>query len=115
MRLEELKQGLWGYKKDAVFQYISQLEDAFSQKMTARDAQVERIIQQEQEDTTDLSAPKASEGAKESSLYDELMELSGRKAPAAAPAEEDEDDVVEEPTRRIDFDNLQFGKDYALR
>ena len=43
------------------------------------------------------------------------MELSGRKAPAAAPAEEDEDDVVEEPTRRIDFDNLQFGKDYEIR
>lgn len=81
---------------------------------TARDIEenVERIIQQEQEDTTDLSAP---EGAKESSLYDELMELSGRKAPAAAPAEEDEDDVVEEPTRRIDFDNLQFGKDYEIR
>ena len=84
---------------------------------TARDIEenVERIIQQEQEDTTDLSAPKASEGAKESSLYDELMDLSGRKAPAAAPAEEDEDDVVEEPTRRIDFDNLQFGKDYEIR
>ena len=84
---------------------------------TARDIEenVERIIQQEQEDTTDLSAPKASEGAKESSLYDELMELSGRKSPAAAPAEEDEDDVVEEPTRRIDFDNLQFGKDYEIR
>lgn len=43
------------------------------------------------------------------------MELSGRKAPAAPPAEEDEDDVVEEPTRRIDFDNLQFGKDYEIR
>ena len=84
---------------------------------TARDIEenVERIIQQEQEDTTDLSAPKASEGAKESSLYDELMELSGRKAPAAHPVEEDEDDVVEEPTRRIDFDNLQFGKDYEIR
>lgn len=84
---------------------------------TARDIEenVERIIQQEQEDTTDLSAPKVSEGAKESSLYDELMELSGRKAPAAHPVEEDEDDVVEEPTRRIDFDNLQFGKDYEIR
>ena len=84
---------------------------------TARDIEenVERIIQQEQEDTTDLSAPKASEGAKESSLYDELMELSGRTAPAAHPVEEDEDDVVEEPTRRIDFDNLQFGKDYEIR
>ncbi|OUQ56996.1 cell division protein DivIVA [Flavonifractor sp. An112] len=84
---------------------------------TARDIEenVERIIQKEQEDTTDLSAPKPAAPAKESSLYDELMELSGRKAPAAHPAQEDEDDEVEEPTRRIDFDNLQFGKDYEIR
>ena len=84
---------------------------------TARDIEenMERLLQQEQaEDTTDLSAP---EPGKESSLYDELMELSGRKAAQrpAEPAEEDEDDVVEEPTRRIDFDNLQFGKDYEIR
>ena len=26
MRLEELKKGLWGYRKDAVFQYIAQQE-----------------------------------------------------------------------------------------
>ena len=84
---------------------------------TARDIEenMERLLQQEQaEDTTDLSAP---EPGKESSLYDELMELSGRKAAQrpAEPEEEDEDDVVEEPTRRIDFDNLQFGKDYEIR
>lgn len=54
MRLEELKRGLWGYKKDAVFQYISQLEDTFSQKMTEKDAQVERIVQQEQARIWDL-------------------------------------------------------------
>ena len=43
------------------------------------------------------------------------MELSGRKAQAAHHPAEDEDDEVEEPTRRIDFDNLQFGKDYEIR
>ena len=79
---------------------------------TVRDIEenVERLIQKEQEES---AAPKG-EG---SSLYDELMELSGRKAAqqAAPKQEEDEDDVVEEPTRRIDFDNLQFGKDYEIR
>lgn len=84
---------------------------------TIRDIEenVERLIQKEQEENASQAAPK-SEG---SSLYDELMELSGRKA-AQQPAskqqeEEEEDDVVEEPTRRIDFDNLQFGKDYEIR
>ena len=29
-------------------------------------------------------------------------------------AEEDEDDEEEKPTRRIDFKNLKFGKDYEI-
>ncbi len=72
MRLEELKQGLWGYKKDAVFQYISQLEDAFSQKMTERDAQVERIIQQDQARIRDLEQENRM-------LKEDLARLKDRK------------------------------------
>ena len=83
---------------------------------TARDieAHVEQIIQKEQEEAGQ-AMPEAPRG--ESSLYDELMELSGRKASAASrPAEQEErDNGAEEPTRRIDFDNLQFGKDYEIR
>ena len=37
MRLEELKRGLWGYKKDAVFQYITEQEEAFSQKLMEKE------------------------------------------------------------------------------
>ena len=76
---------------------------------------VERLIQQEQEQDA------AQAAREESSLYDELMELSGRKAARPAQpeggeaAEEEDEDAVEEPTRRIDFDNLQFGKDYEIR
>ena len=88
---------------------------------TAQDitANVERLIQQE-DDTTAGSAQPAGQ----SSLYDELMELSGRRtaAPVQPPRQEpqpveeaEDDDEVEEPTRRIDFDNLQFGKDYEIR
>ena len=47
MRLEELRKGLWGYKKDAVFQYISQQEEQFTQKMAERDAQLERMSRQD--------------------------------------------------------------------
>ena len=36
MHLEELKRGLWGYRKDAVFQYIAQQEEQFAQKMAER-------------------------------------------------------------------------------
>ena len=38
MRLEELKKGFWGYQKDAVFQYITQQEEAFAQKIEEKAA-----------------------------------------------------------------------------
>ena len=90
---------------------------------TARDIEenVARIIQQEEQGpqpatvTPITPMPEPAKKSGESSLYDELMELSGRKAQAAHHPAEDEDDEVEEPTRRIDFDNLQFGKDYEIR
>ena len=90
---------------------------------TARDIEenVERIIQQEEQVPQPASVtpitpmPEPAKKSGESSLYDELMELSGRKAQASHHPAEDEDDEVEEPTRRIDFDNLQFGKDYEIR
>ena len=47
MRLEELKKGLWGYKKDMVFQYIAQQEELFSQKMAEKDAQMEQTGRQD--------------------------------------------------------------------
>lgn len=46
------------------------------------------------------------------SVYEEL-----RRGPVLLQEDQDEDedeDRVEEPTRRIDFDNLKFGKDYEI-
>ena len=54
MRLEELKKGLWGYKKDAVFQYISQQEEQFTQKMAEKDAQMEQVSRQDRSRIQDL-------------------------------------------------------------
>ena len=54
MRLEELKKGLWGYKKDAVFQYISQQEEQFTQKMSEKDAQLEQTSRQDRSRIQDL-------------------------------------------------------------
>ena len=65
---------------------------------------VEKLVQQQEE-----AAPQAEGG-----LYAELMELNRKdEEPQAKP--EDEEEEVEEPTRRIDFDHLQFGKDYEIR
>ena len=47
MRLEELKKGLWGYQKDAVFQYIAQQEELFAQKLTEKDALLEQTTRQD--------------------------------------------------------------------
>ena len=68
MRLESLKKGFWGYKRDAVFQYITEQEELFSQKMAEKDAQLDRagdidvdpIVQH----TADKSAGKGISGAR---------------------------------------------------
>ena len=48
MRLEELKKSFWGYQKDTVFRYITQQEEAFTQKLAEMDALRERMEQQAQ-------------------------------------------------------------------
>ena len=74
---------------------------------------VEKLVAEEsaeaqaREDTVDPGdAPREKEGG----LYAELLELSR----SHAGAEEDGDEPAE-PTRRIDFDHLQFGKDYEIK
>ena len=48
MRLEEIKKGFWGYKKDDVFQYITELEDNLSEKIREKDARAEQADKQAQ-------------------------------------------------------------------
>ena len=61
---------------------------------------------------------------KEGGLYAELMELNlnpaqgeRHKRPIRTPVQTDdlEDEADNEPTRRMDFSHLQFGKDYEIR
>ena len=74
---------------------------------------VEKLVAEESgeaedlEDTVDLGGPAPE---KEGGLYAELLELGKTQAGEADEAEE-----PTEPTRRIDFDHLQFGKDYEIR
>ena len=40
MRLDELKKGLWGYKKEGVYRYIMNLEEESSQKLAEKDEKI---------------------------------------------------------------------------
>lgn len=42
MRLDELKTGLFGYKKNGVYEYVTSLEEEFSLRMTEKDAQAKK-------------------------------------------------------------------------
>lgn len=70
---------------------------------------VEKLVRQEDSVPQAEPAPQAEGG-----LYAELMELNRKDGEEQAKGADDEDEV-EEPTRRIDFDHLQFGKDYEIR
>lgn len=71
---------------------------------------VEQLVRQEAESAP---LPQEEPADQEGGLYAELMELN-RSGGQEEPQPEAEDEV-EEPTRRIDFDHLQFGKDYEIR
>ena len=92
------------------------------------EASVEKLTAQEdEEDTVDLEKISVEVPVREEdgSLYAELLELErshpdGERhtRPVRRPLEEEDDEDEAEPaqaTRRIDFDNLQFGKDYEIR
>lgn len=68
------------------------------------EASVEKLVQEEQVPV----ASGAVETAPEGGLYAELQEMIAKSA-------EDEVEEPAEPTRRIDFDHLEFGKDYEIR
>ena len=72
MRLEELKKGFWGYRKDAVFQYIAQQEEQFTQKMADKDAQMEQRVQQDKARIQELEQENRA-------LKEELARLRGQQ------------------------------------
>lgn len=43
MRMDELKRGLWGYKKDSVYHYIVSMEEKASARMAEKDARLEQL------------------------------------------------------------------------
>lgn len=99
--------------------------DPVSETAQAIGHAVEQSVREEEEKVT-VAVPV--EDKQDGGLYAELMELNMNPAegerhkrpicqpietPAPAPSESEEDDTA--PTRRIDFSNLQFGKDYEIK
>lgn len=81
---------------------------------------VHRLLEQEdvEEEAPAAAEPEEENSAEPISLYEELTGRSRRDQERArafeeAPAEEVSQDTS--PTRRIDFDNLQFGSNYDLK
>ena len=94
---------------DKVEEYRSTEEAMRKALLTAQKMADELVAgeapEEDAEDTVDLGG-----GAKEKDggLYAELLELSRSHGPEEA-------EEPTEPTRRIDFDHLQFGKDYEIK
>ncbi len=114
--------------------YIAKLKDLYQQQMdyinglnhlVAAARQSDRIadtadsitsaVDKAMEEVPSQEAPEAPQPApvplEKDPLYEELKR--GPVVPAAT-SEEDDDDEEAEPTRRIDFDHLKFGKDYDI-
>lgn len=91
-------------------------DHSVDQTAHAIEESVQRLL--EQEDAEEAAEEEAAEiPAEPMNLYEELTSRSRRDQERArafeeAPAEEDAD---ASPTRRIDFDNLQFGSNYDLK
>lgn len=87
MRLEELKKGFWGYQKDAVFQYITQQEEIFTQKLAEKDAQLERAEQQTQDRIRELEQENRTLKEELSRLREQQDQISKAILDARASAE----------------------------
>ena len=68
MRIEELKKGLWGYKKESIFQYIAEQEETFSKKLLEKNTQLEQLSQQYQTRSEELEAGRRQSQAELSAL-----------------------------------------------
>ena len=93
-------------KADPVSETAQAIGHAVEQSVREEEEKVTVAVPEEDaEDTVDLGG-----GAKEKDggLYAELLELSRSHGPEEA-------EEPTEPTRRIDFDHLQFGKDYEIK
>jgi len=58
--MNELKQGLWGYRKDSVYQYIVLLEEEASKRVAEKDARIDRLEAESRRQLAELETALAS-------------------------------------------------------
>ena len=87
MRIEELKKGLWGYKKESIFQYIAEQEETFSKKLLEKNTQLEQLSQQYQTRIEELEAVLRQSQAELSALRAKQDRISDALLEAQACAE----------------------------
>ncbi len=54
MRMNDLKTGIWGYKKESVYKYIVSLEEEAARKMAQRDLEAEEVKQEYEKRVAEL-------------------------------------------------------------
>ncbi len=54
MRMNDLKTGIWGYKKESVYNYIVSLEEEAARKMAQRDLEAEEVKQEYEKRVAEL-------------------------------------------------------------
>lgn len=55
MRLDELKKGFWGYKKESVYNYVVALEEEASKRLAEKNAQIDKLEAEAQRQRTELA------------------------------------------------------------
>ena len=109
---------------------LTRIPDPVAQTAQIIEQSVQRLVEDEEEEEEPAREEENGEDASSGTapVYllggegeDDAQPLRSRRdqerarAFEEAPAEEDEEDEDDIPTRRIDFDNLQFGSNYDLK
>ena len=102
MRLDELKKGFWGYKRDSVYQYVALMEEDFSAKLLEKDGQMKKAVEAVRQEAAQ-AAEQAQKGAAD--LVEQAKRESGRAIEQArlqaAEAEKAAEQTREELARAL--------------
>ncbi len=76
MRLDELKKGFWGYKKESVYQYIAAMEDEAARKLVQQQEQAEKEADKAQKRICELEEALKIFREENKALYQDQIHIS---------------------------------------
>ena len=76
MRLDELKKGFWGYKKESVYQYIAAMEDKAARKLAQQQEQAEKEADKAQKRICELEEALKILREENKALYQDQIHIS---------------------------------------